>query len=694
MSTDILFLLIGLGAGAVYALLSLGLVLEFRAGGVVNFAHGAIAMFMAYVYVNLTSAGELVFPWRGIPDHVSVASSSGIGTWPALVICLVYAAILGLVVDLVIFRPLRNAPALAKVGASVGLLLVLQTMATLNFGAADVSAPPLFQTGTVSIAGLNIPANGIWLAAISIAMAILLAAMFRFTRFGLTTRAAADNSRGALLIGLSPGLISAWNWMIASMLAAVAGILILPITSLTPGAYSLFIIPALAAALIGRFRSFGLATGTGLVIGMVQSLLVEKQVSWTWIPSGLGQALPFLVIVVLLALRSPSIPGRGTIDRGHNPRLGHPSRPVLTAGAWFVVGLVGLVLLTGEMRVGLISSLVIAIVCLSAVVITGFVGQVSLAQMTFAGLGAFLLAHLTNGLGLGFPIAPLIAALGAAAGGFIVGLPAVRIRGVNLAIVTLAAATAADAVLFGASWFAGGAGTLSVGSPTLFGWNLGIYGSHTGDYPRLIFGVLVLVIVVVIALFVVRLRRSSAGRMFIAVRSNEMAAAAMGVDVPATKLVAFSLSAFIAGLGGAMLAYQQTTISAESFETMTSLTLLAIVYVGGISRISGAFMAAITLSASGLAVTLLNKAVDFGAYQPLVAGIGLIVIATTKPDGLAGDLPDWARLRSISDRLLGRPPAGKDGEPPSAVDAGSAGTQRPSRTAGEPVGSAAQGSAT
>jgi ABC-type branched-subunit amino acid transport system permease subunit len=322
---------------------------------------------------------------------------------------------------------------------------------------------------------------------------------------------------------------------------------------------------------------------------------------------------------------------------------------------------VALILLQGSLRVALVTSLVFACICLSGVIVTGYLGQVSLAQMSFAGLGGFLLAHITSGLGLGFPIAPLLAALGAAAGGVLVGLPAVRIRGVNLAVVTLAAAAAADSILFGSAWFGGDAQGLDIGAPTLFGLDLGISGSSPGDYPRVTFGILVLVVVTAVALFIARLRRGAAGRMFVAVRSNELAAAAMGIDVAATKLLAFALSAFVAGVGGALLAYQQTTVAPQSFAVLTSVTILAITYVAGIARISGAFVAGITLAAGGLAVTALNKIIDFGAYQPLVAGLGLIAIAIQHPDGMASALPDLSRLRAWAHRAG----AGAPAEPPA-----------------------------
>jgi ABC-type branched-subunit amino acid transport system permease subunit len=209
--------------------------------------------------------------------------------------------------------------------------------------------------------------------------------------------------------------------------------------------------------------------------------------------------------------------------------------------------------------------------------------------------------------------------------GLLIGLPALRIRGVNLAVVTLAFAFTIDALVFNWTGFTGGLGGRNVDSPTLFGLNLGIANGHS--YPRVIFGALVLLIICLVGLLVARLRRSPAGRMMIAVRSNERAAAAAGIDVARTKLLAFGLSAFIAGLAGCLYAYSAQNVSPASFSAFNSVTLLAIVYVASVGRISGAVVAGIMLSANGLLVTFLNIHLNIGKYQPVVAGILLTLTA-------------------------------------------------------------------
>jgi ABC-type branched-subunit amino acid transport system permease subunit len=248
-----------------------------------------------------------------------------------------------------------------------------------------------------------------------------------------------------------------------------------------------------------------------------------------------------------------------------------------------------------------------------------------------------MLGHITNGWGIGFPFSILIAGFSAIPLGVLIGLPALRLRGVNLAVVTLAAAFAIDALLFNDESFAGGLRGRSVPSPTIFGWDIGI--AKGDSYPRVIFGAWVLLVVCGVGLLVARLRNAPAGRMFIAVRSNERAAAAVGIDVARTKLLAFGLSAFIAGLGGCLFAYDQQTISPPSFAVFTSLGLLAITYVAGVGRIAGAVVAGIMLSSTGLLVSALDKAFSIGKYQLVVAGVLLTLTAIKQPDGIAASPP-------------------------------------------------------
>jgi ABC-type branched-subunit amino acid transport system permease subunit len=603
-------------------------------------------MFIAYVYLGLRGEGTLQFPWVVIPHELSLGSP--LATAPAIAVSLVYAAVLGLVMYRLIYRPLRDATALTRVCASVGTMLALQAIAVLNYGTTPKSTPSILPSNPLKVAGITVPSDRLWFAAIVLVLAAALAAVYRFTRFGLATRASAENERGAALIGLSANRIGAGNWVLATMLAGVAGILIAPVSTVDPTSYTLFIVPALGVALVARFTSFAVAAFAGLALGMLQSEITKLLTIWDWLPEqGLPQALPFILIMVTMTLLTRGVGARGIVGEPRNPSLGRPSRPYATTAMCFAVGVVVLVALHGSLRAAFIASLVSIVLSLSLVVLTGYVGQVSLAQMSFAGLSGFMLTHLAGSLG--FPWALLLSALVAVPLGLLIGLPALRLRGVNLAVVTLAAAFAIDALLFGWEGFAGGLRGRSVPSPTIFGWDIGIAAGNS--YPRVVFGIFVLLVACLVGLLVARLRNAPAGRMFIAVRSNERAAAAVGINVARTKLLAFGLSAFIAGLGGGLFAYQQQTISPPSFAVFTSLSLLAVTYVAGVGRIAGAVVAGVMLSGTGLMVTALDKAFNIGKYQLVVAGVLLTLTAIKQPDGIAASPPPplvklWKKLRA------------------------------------------------
>jgi ABC-type branched-subunit amino acid transport system permease subunit len=300
---------------------------------------------------------------------------------------------------------------------------------------------------------------------------------------------------------------------------------------------------------------------------------------------------------------------------------------------------------------------------------------VSLAQMSFAGIGGFMLAHITNGWGIGFPFSLIIAGLCAIPLGVLIGLPALRLRGVSLAVVTLGAAAAVDSLVFNVESFSGGLSGLVTPDPHLFGLNLGI--TSSGTLPGVAFGTMVLVVTVILGVLVARLRRGPSGRMLLAVRSNERAAASVGINVAQAKLSAFAVAAFIAGVGGALTAYQLHRVTATNFNVFASLGVLAVAYVAGVGRISGAAFAGIMMSASGLFVTALDNQFSIGKYQTVVAGLALVVTAVANPDGVMstttgkGPAVGFFRLR---DRLLGlrgeRPSTPSAKTPPASTPPG------------------------
>ncbi len=595
----LVFLLLGLGTGAVYAALGLGLVLVHRASGVVNFAHGAMAMLVTYAFVELR------------PE---------LGLWPALAASVVAAAVLGLTVHGLVFRPLRRAPALARVVASVGLMATLQALAVLWFGADSRPVPSLLPNRPVGVLGVDVPRDRLLLALLVVAAAVGLWALYRFTRFGLASRATAEDQVSLAMLGWSPDTVSAANWVLASVLAGLGGILVGPLTALDPATTTLLVVPALAAAVAGRLSSFGVTVAVGLGLGMAQSAILKLQDDVSWIPrAGVREGLPLVVILVALAVGAGRNLGRGAPVERPLPLATMPRRPGVWAAAGFVAGGAGLLVLGGQYRLGLVNSLIGAVICLSLVVLTGYVGQISLAQMAFAGVAGFSLAKLATAWDVPFPVAPLLAAGLATVVGVAVGLPALRLRGLSLAVVTLAGAVTVEEAVFKSPALTGGFEGTRV--PELAG---------VGRAGSLGFGLVALGVLVAVALSVTALRRGRLGRRFLAVRANERAAAACGIHLTANKLTAFALSALIAGLGGALLGYGQGRLSFGSFGVFVSLSYLAAAYLGGIASISGALLGGL-LVPSGLVFTVVD-----GKYQLLVIGIGLIAVAILRPQGIVG----------------------------------------------------------
>jgi ABC-type branched-subunit amino acid transport system permease subunit len=650
MTSILQFVLLGLGGGAVIALLALGVVGEYQASGVVNFAHGAVAMFAAYCFTELRSTGDLVLPIVALPHRIPL-SDTGMASTPAVLVTVAYAAAFGVVVYLGIFRWLRRAPALAKVVASIGLMLTLQALAVIHFGTAARPSPRILPTDTVTILGATVGRDRIILAGLAVAAAVALAALYRLTRFGIVTRACAQNERAAALLGWWPVRSEVATWAIASALAGLAGVLAAPITSLTPSSLTLAIVPALAAALVADLSSFTVAAAAGLLIGIGQSLCVKAATTWAWFPQrGMAEVLPFVVIAIVMLVRGNRLPTRGERSEGRLPRAPLGRRPLLSLAVFVPVASVLLVATSAGWRAAVIQSVVTACVLLSLVVLTGLVGQVSLAQAAFAGMGGFLLAKVLGAASVPFPIGLLFAGLVTVPLGLLVGLPALRIRGINLAIITLGAGVAIDAFVFRNEQISGGLAGVSLPAPELFGVDVGINGSNAGDYPRVAFGLVSIATFVALAVLAVNLRRSATGAHCLAVRTNERAASAIGIDVAATKLLAFGLSAFIAGSAGGLIGYQQGRLSPESFSIFVSLMLLSIAYIGGIATVTGVIFAGVALAPGGLVYTAMERWFHLGEYQPLVAGVGVIVSAILNPDGVTAAL---GRARAATRRRTG-----------------------------------------
>ncbi|MXP23476.1 ATP-binding cassette domain-containing protein [Gordonia sp. HNM0687] len=642
MIDQLTFLLLGLGSGAVFGALALGIVLTYRSSGVVNFATGSIALFGAYVYAYLRE-GELINLIPGMDSTIDLGYK--LDMVPAALVSVACCAILGLILYVLVFRPLRTAPAVAKAVAALGVSLLLSAMFVVRMGTSAVAASPIFPTNSFRLGNAAVPLDRVYFALTVLLLAVLLWLAFRYTSFGLATRAAAETERGAYVSGLSPDRLAAVNWMISSAVAGFAGILITPIVPVVPVAYTLFIVPALAAAVLARFDMVVVAVVAGLAIGMLQSWVQNLAATHEALPSsGLPELVPLVLIMVVLFLRSKPLPTRGAIvlqTLGRAPRPNHIVAPAAILG---VIAVLALLLLDERLRAGLILSMIMAIIGLSVVVVTGYAGQVSLAQLTIAGVAGFLVGPIANNWNLGFPWSPLLAAVVAAVIGVLIGIPALRIRGLSVAVVTLAMAFAVEAIWFRNVDIVGSSG-VAVPPPQLFGIDLSI---GVGlDYPRVTFGVLCLVVLIAVAVGVALLRRSRLGSQMLAVRANEKSAAAAGVHVVRVKILAFSIAAFIAGLGGSLLAYQQQTVTFEAFSAMASVAFFATVYLAGATSVSGGLLAGV-MAASGVFFIIFDEVIGIGDWYPAVMALLLILTVILNPEGIVGPPQQWWSRRRAS----------------------------------------------
>lgn len=689
----------GIAQGALIAAIALGVVLTYRGSGVVNFAQATIAMYVAYVYAVLRRDGDLFLP--PIPNPLSLIEGivNSLGNregeealdlwdiptrisfgpnmqfWPALIISLVFAVFLGLALHFLVFRPLRHAPPLAKVVASIGLFLFMQAVAIRRFTIQPYNVPemPFFDANAKPIDlpfGISLRAEEIAIALLVIFFTVVLWAVFQMTRFGLATRAASENEKGAVVLGFSPDFLAGANWVISTVITGLLGIFAATIQgSVDPSTLPTLIVPALTAALVGGFTSFGITTAAAFGLGMLYPLIKTLEAQYDWYPSTGGTPMPggefvvpLVVIVLVLYLRGNSLPTRGAITTGRLPfsptpptwaiRYGGPALALVTA-------FLALFVFDPVYRIALSNTLIGIIICLSLVVLTGYVGQISLAQMAFAGISAFLVSKLTTEAPLKvplpfstkeltvlpempFPLPIIVGALVAMVVGMVVALPALRVRGVNLAIVTLAFAVAVDKAVFANKSVNGGFAGAKVEAPNMIleprDVKFNILGFTAGDglQPNPMTPIFILVVVVIVAYAVANLRRSATGRRMLATRSNERAAAAAGVSVSGTKVLAFAISSFIAGVGGAVIAYRSGSVTVDKFDFYKSLTFLAFAYIGGIASVYGAISGGF-LVAGGLLFTFMDDYLGIPAeFTLILGGLGLIISAIQYPEGVSG----------------------------------------------------------
>ena len=611
MITVVQVIALGLASGALYAVSALGIVVVYRSSQVINLANGALAMTGGYSLYLLRDT-------LGLPVVAAV---------PLAVLA---SCALSALVYVLVIRPLAKASTLARLIATLAVYLVVQATVQLIFGPVNKVPLPILPIDSIQLGGIALGADQLIIIATGILLAAVLWVVYRFTSFGLATTAVSENPAALAALGRSEERVRAANWMIAGLLGGTAGVLIAPIIQLTPGSFMLLLVPSLAAAVLGGFRSFPLTLVAGMAIGAVQVL------SARYIPvPGVRDAVPFVILIVVLLLLGKSLPGRNFVTE-RLPRVGSGQiRPLVVV---LVLGVVAVLTYTVFDYAWVMGAVVlggVAIVALSQVLITGYAGQLSLAQMTMAGLGGLVAAQASVVLGTPFLVSLLIAVVVAIPIGILVGLPALRARGSTLAIATVGLGVAIAGTVLASPLFNGGELGLAVEAPRAFGIDLSPI-----LQPRN-YLMVTLVLLAIVALGLANLRRGRVGRRLLAIRTNEKAAAAMGISVVGGKLYAFVLAGMIAAVGGTLLLFRNpAVVVGVGFDAFSSFTLAAFSVLGGIGYVAGALIAG-AMNPSGLVAVALGDVL--GAFDvegiltvwfPLIGGLALLIQLIFQPSGI------------------------------------------------------------
>jgi branched-chain amino acid transport system permease protein len=596
---------IGLVTSAAYAIAASGLVVTYATSGVFNFAHGAIGMLMAYLY------WQCIDGWH----------------WPVVgafvfVIFLV-APLLGAALEFGVVRWVSSkSPAISAV-ITIGLLLLIIGLAEAIWGGGLKPAPAFFGAHGWHLAtGVFVT----WHETITVLTAAGLAVGLRIllfsTRLGIAMRAMVDQRDLVALHGARVAWISTFSWAVGAATASLAGLLIAPVLDdLSVLPLTFLVIYAYGAAVLGRLRSLPLTFAGALVLGLSYAYLIGYLPQNSFFGSatvqGLRGSVPVvLLFTVLLVTRQESLPGWRVQSWGPSTRVSSGATS-LVAGALFVAvtALVAHSLSAGAL-VNLSTGLAEAIIVLSLVPLTGWAGQLSLCQMTFAGLGAFSMAHVGGGGPAG-----LCAAVGlAGVVGAVIALPALRLRGLYLALSTFAFALAMDNMFFSTSASFGSSGSMTVPRVHLLWLHVG------GDRAYAVF---LTATFVALAVGLLVLRRGSLGRLLIALKDSEAACTTLGLNRSRVKLTVFALSAAIAGLGGALYGGVTTRASGLEFSAIQSLPVLLLGVVGGLATTSGAFVGGFSLGLLGTKIQAILPGVPNVSYD--VTGVA---------GTLAGYLPD------------------------------------------------------
>lgn len=652
--TDLLNALIGgTPIGCVFALLAVGLVLTYRTAGVFNLAFGAQAFVSAAVYYDTRVRHE----WP---------------IWAAFVLSvLVVAPALGWLLDRSLFRHLRGARSIAKLVTTLGLLVAIPEITKLWFGGGasfgvkgiwpttdEIGQPTVYRFGDYAIDGNQLATILVTVVAVG-----ALTALFRWSQLGLRMRATVESPRMTELAGINADRISTLAWVLSSLFAGLAGVLLAPLFSQVNNENFLFLlIAAMAAAAFGSLSSIPMTLVGGIALGVGYQLL------FTWLPrdsilsQGLRPALPFAALFLLL-LFWPGLRGRrehadplsgvdppppapaATLRTSTMTHLTHglavAAIAFVSAGvAWFFDDYWVLLFATG---------IVYAVIFCSITVITGMAGRLSLSQAAFAGIGAFTTAQLADRFGVQVVAAMVVGGLLAALVGGAFALPVLRLDGLYLALATLAFAAFFQFVIVPQEW-AGGE-LIDVPRPIIGPIDF----SSTRAYYFL-----ALLVLGLVAAAVLLIKRGTVGLELEALRGSEVAAASVGIDPRRARVTAFALSAGIAGLGGGLLAGLNESINLLNYNFIQGLVWVVLVVTLGSKALQAAITAGIMfklfpellsyVDLSFLPDTF-NPAVNPQALSFALFGLGALTYAR-HPEGIIEH--QTTRSLALTNRLLGR----------------------------------------
>jgi len=650
------YVILGVSRGLIIGLLAVGLVLVYKGTRILNLAQPFFGLLAAFLCWWLTAqATFLPFTPSSRPRFLVAA-----------VLALVLVGLNGWSLERSLFRKLRRAPRLVTLVASIAIAQGTLGIVTLLFNRNEEQAEQIrvipsvirtsFVVGDLGITGGDIQAF-ILIPLISLAAAVF----FRVTRFGVAIRAAAENGESARLLGISVDRVAVFTWVAGSVLAGLAGILlsaqqgVLNTTTLSVG----FLVRALAAALLGGLTSLPGAFVGGLAVGIAESVIAG------YFPSTLGlpETVFFVAVILVLVFRPHGLFGtpEETEDKvAFVPALrelparlrSSPFVPVLRRGSLLTVLVfaVAISLVTGSETNGhLVEVVVYAMVAVSLTVLMGYAGVISLGHWALVGIGAFATANLFTRFHVPFAITvPLVVVIGMWLS-LLLGLPALRIRGLYLAIITLAFGYAAELYLFKSDQLASGQTGVSITAPKIGPVDL----DDPSNRPLFLTGVVLLLASIWVAR---NLAGSVTGRSFFAVRENEKAAATLGVGLTQAKLLAFAISGGIAALAGVVHALSIGNVNAVRYPAFTSIVLVSMVMIGGLGSLLGPILGSVLVV--GLPVLL---EFDNEWLVPLGTGALLLVIIIEAPGGAAG-LLHAVRRRSLEALV-------EIAEPPSAPPA-------------------------